>query len=214
MFRPKAAIFLDIPLSDGECEQVWTEIMAFEDKARKAAFRPTVQNLKIAWTAISLAAVEKTIDLSAGLKMTDIEDIMSAMDEVPPELVLAMVKRLLSPEQQTLINSASLSEIDPTTTFTLNRAQTVRSVGTWLMDSLEETTETELIRQWQNLLPESWREDAQLSAIEGVYQTGTIGKITSTSSNPQNGASKTAAASASTATKRKWHEKFAKSRKR
>ncbi|GAB7343243.1 hypothetical protein MBLNU457_1301t1 [Dothideomycetes sp. NU457] len=212
--RTKAAIFSDVPLSDAECEQVWTDIVAFEDKARKSSFRPPPRILTKVWAAVSLAAVEKTIDLSKGLKVTDIEDLISALDEVPPELVEAMVKRLLPPEQQKLLIDAPLSDIDPTTTFTLDRSQTVRSVGTWLMEDLGETAEAELIRQWQNLLPEPWREDAQLSAIEGVYQRSTDGKVTSTSSSSQNGTSKTAAAPASTAAKRKWHEKFAKARKR
>lgn len=213
-FKTKAAVFSDIPLSDAECEQVWTDIVAFEDRDRKAAFRPSAKILTKTWAAISLSAVEKTIDLSAGLKATDVEDLTSALDEVPSELALATIKRLLPPEQQTLIINTPLSELDPTATFTLDRAQTVRSVGTWLMESLAETTRAELIRQWQNLLPEIWRGDAQLSAIEGVYQISTDGKVTSTSSIPQNGASKTAAAPVSTAAKRKWHEKFAQARKR
>ena len=212
--KTKAAIFSDIPLSDGECEQAWTKLIAFEIRERKSAYRPTAKILTKTWSSVSLSAIGKSIDLSTGLKVTELEDLVDSLDEIPSELAVAMIKRLVASDQQALLSDMPLSEIEPSATFTLDRTKTVRLVGTWLLESLGETTQVELIRQWQNLLSETWREDAQLSAIEGGYTSSAGGKVTSVSSVQQEGSSKSTTAPATTAAKRKWHEKFAQTRKR
>ena len=64
---------------------------------------------------------------------------------------------------------------------------------------------------WEDRLPEVWRKDAQLSAIEGVYDFPSDTTIRAKSK-----ASTTSIADNSVAamkpSARKWHEKFAKTR--
>lgn len=198
--RSKPHVFADIPLSDAQCEQGWTDLMAFELSG--SSYRPSVNTLKQVWSSINAAALAENVKLDSQFLGYDLAELV-AEEGYPAALALAVFKYLANPEQ------------DPHGQWAcLNRRKTVTHAGRTLLQARQNASEylvVDFLEEWRDQLPEAWRNDAELSVIEGAYSmpTPTTISVHSTTTTPAN-----SAAPKATASKGKWHERFAKTRKK
>jgi hypothetical protein len=87
----RANIGADIPLSDGEIYQAWTQLCAFEEGGK--AFRPTAAVLLSLWEAIVAASTAENIDLGSAFLLNDLWAVI-ADDGYPRDLFNAMTHRI------------------------------------------------------------------------------------------------------------------------
>ena len=203
--RSKPTVFADAPVSDGECEAAWSELMAFELDG--SSYQPSANALSQAWRAINAAALAEGVPLNQEFMIDDITRA-AAEEGHPPPFIQAVLAHLSTDDK---VKSGPRSCLD--------RAKTVVFTGQTLLASkrgadflIADFTDT-----WEDRLPEVWRKDAQLSAIEGFYElpsdTTIKAKGTAASATSGDGAA-AAAAAAMKPSARMWHEKFAKTRKK
>lgn len=199
--RSKASTFDDLPISAKECQAAWLETMAFEHD--NGSYQPSPNALVQVWRSINAAALAEGIKLDSQVLTADITS--AAAEEGHPEgLVTAILTYLSQPETDT---SGAWSCLD--------RMKTVRFAGTTLLEAKRgsDFLIADFIDTWEDRLPEAWRKDAKLSAIDGQYEFPT-----DTTVRAKGRAAPTASGdSAITAVKpsaRKWHEKFGKTRQK
>ena len=197
--RTRAAIFDHLPLSHAQSVAGWIELMAFEHAG--STYRPSANALMHIWRSINAAALADGLKLDTQFQT---EEIAKAVAEEghPPDLARAVLTHLSNDEQ---IGWSCL-----------DRTRTVALVGTTLLEAQGTSTTSpiaDFIDTWEDSLPEAWRKDAQLDAIDGFYDCPSTTTIRAKPALPVS----SAADDTTTATKpsaRKWHEKFAKSRKK
>ncbi|KAF1943040.1 hypothetical protein EJ02DRAFT_401403 [Clathrospora elynae] len=198
--KTKASIFHDIPVSDGECQARWNELMAFEVDG--GSYQPSPNALSQVWRSINAASLAEAIKLSTQFMTADIT--RAATEEGhPPSLIEAVLAHL------------SMDDADSSGPWScLDRAKTVAFTGRILLEAkrgpdflIADFTDT-----WEDRLPEAWRKDAQLSAIEGVYEFPSDTTIRTKTKTATSTGDNVAASMKPSA--RKWHEKFGKTRKK
>lgn len=199
--RSKLDIFDDLPMSDGECQAAWNELMAFE--LDHSSYQPSPNALSQVWRSINAAALAEGVKLETQFLTVDITDAV-AEEGHPPDLVKTMLAYLSAEDTK---EDGAWSSLD--------RKRTVNFVGRILLQAkrgadflIADFTDT-----WEDRLPEAWRKDAQLSAIDGVYEcpSNTTIKVNPNASVGFNSNIVPASAKPSM---RKWHEKFDKTRKK
>ena len=197
---PKSALFANIPLSDAQCDRAWDELVAFE--AGGSSHRPSPRALALAWRSINTAALAEGVQLDSQFLTEDMLNSLSE-DLFPPQLVASMFRRLGTDGQ------------DPSGPWScLDRSKTVAFVGKTLLEARRGESDyltAAFLDAWKDSLPEAWGSDVDLKAIDGVYHLPSNSTIAL-----KDGSSTAAEASAAPAAKPrgKWHEKFAKTRKR
>jgi sister chromatid cohesion protein DCC1 len=217
----KRSLFADVPAPDAQCKLAWRKLMAFEFEGRCA--KPGKVKALSVWGSIMDHANLERVDLTANVSLKGFFESEQA-DPIDNAVAEALLRFL---EEQGVQNSVVHS-------LRLDRVRTVHWTGVTLLQvTSEKVTSTpsllkdDFISQWQDLLPEPWREDATLDKLpERCYTVVPAdGKATIVWNGLDqagvNSAQKTApdvAASASasektTAGKRKWHEKFKAQRK-
>ncbi len=209
----KAALVCDIPAPDFAIDQAWRDLLAFEFEGR--CVRPSASTLLGVWQSVinwvTLERLDPTGDINfRGFFAT----------EQAPSIAAAVAEAILISLEHDKIPSSTVSSMH------LDRAKVVRWIGMTLLQATSERLDLNLqlfkedyVTQWQDLLPEAWREDAVLNklpagsyAIELVegQETISIGLEDSGSKTTQTATSEAAKA---TSGKRKWHEKFKAQRK-
>ncbi|OAL04179.1 hypothetical protein IQ06DRAFT_115397 [Phaeosphaeriaceae sp. SRC1lsM3a] len=198
--RSMAAVFDDIPLSYAQCLSAWSELIAFE--LPKGSYRPSATVLVQAWSAINAATLAEGVPLDSQFLIDDITRA-AAEEGYPPALITAILKHLAQEDQQC---DGSWSCLD--------RSRTVAFVGQALLEARQGShfpvdvfTDT-----WRDKLPETWRGDVQLSAIDGAYSSPTETTIRAKKEGTQV-AVQDSPGVANKPSARKWHEKFGKTRK-
>ncbi|KAF2188360.1 hypothetical protein K469DRAFT_567272 [Zopfia rhizophila CBS 207.26] len=200
--KSKTRILSDVPLSNGECEVGWKELIAFEFAG--SSYRPSANTLAQVWKSINAAA------LAGGTKLDSqflTEEILKAMDEegYPSELITAIFRRLAADEQDT---NGPWSCLD--------RTKTVHFVGITLLEAREGEANyltAEFLNAWKDCVPESWRTDAELSTIKDAYvlpstMTIAVKGVSASSAKTEDSTPKVGSSS------RKWHERFGRARQR
>lgn len=200
--KSKATVFEDIPLSDAQCETGWNELVAFEHEG--SSYQPSGRTLSQVWASINAAALAEGVKLGSQFLRNDITRTV-AEEGHPSSLVEAVLKRAATDKQ----------DLDGPWCC-LDRSRTVAFVGGIMLEGKQGSDYliAEFTDAWEDNLPEAWRKDAQLSAIDGVCNFPTETTIRAKS---KGSASTNASADAAAATKpsaRKWHEKFGKMRKK
>ncbi|KAJ4301784.1 hypothetical protein N0V90_003878 [Kalmusia sp. IMI 367209] len=197
----KTGIFAHVPLSLGQCQRGWEDIMAFELSG--SSYRPSMNTLAQVWASINAAALAEGVKLDSQFLGTDIAKLVEE-ESYPAPLVLAIFRHLASIDQDT---SGQWSCLD--------RLKTVSFVGKIFLQARRSSSEyliVDFLDDWKDSLPEAWRGDAELKTIEGTYDlpssTTIRAKSATTTPTARSAAPKTATA------KGKWHEKFAKTRKK
>ncbi|CBX94006.1 hypothetical protein IAQ61_003880 [Plenodomus lingam] len=197
--KSKLSVFEDLPMSDGECQTAWDNIMAFE--LDDSSYQPSPNALTQVWRSINGAALAEGVKLDSQFLTLDITDAV-AEEGHPPGLVKAILAYLSTEGTD---REGAWSSLD--------RKRTVHFTGRMLLEAkrgadflIADFTDT-----WEDRLPEAWRKDAQLSAIEGVYEFPTETTIRTRAGQGSNDGSRDTTAKPSA---RKWHEKFNKTRKK
>lgn len=197
--KTKAAVFADIPLSDGQCQHAWTDLVAFESAGN--SYRPSVNILRQVWSSINAAALAEGMKLDSQFLGYDLAELVQE-EGYPASLSQAVFGHLAVAGQDT---SGQWSCLD--------KRKVVSFAGRTLLQAKRGPAGhsiAEFIEEWKDSLPESWRDDADLQAIDGLYTNPTpdtmVAKADSVSTTPGSTAPK------ATAGKGKWHERFAKTR--
>lgn len=197
--RTKATIFEDTPLSYAELQEGWRQLMAFE--LDESSYQPSVNALAQVWRAINAAALAEAVKLDSQFLTVDIASAV-AEDGHPIDLVEGVLAHLASESADT---SGAWSSLD--------RTKTVAFVGKTLLEArtgadflIADFTDT-----WEDRLPEAWRKDAQLSAIEEFYEFPSETTIRS-KGKAATGATGDSTLASTKPSARKWHEKFGKTR--
>ena len=198
--KSKASVFDHLPLSQGQCEAGWLEITAFEHG--DSSYQPSADARSLVWRSISAAALAEGVKLDSQFLTADITKAV-AEEGHPPGLVEAVLA-FLSAEGQDVDGPWSC----------LDRAKTVAFTGKTVLQSQQGSAFliADFTDAWEDLLPEAWRKDAQLSAIDGVcdFPTDTTLRLKGVAAT----SSTNAAPVATKPSARKWHEKFGKTRKK
>ncbi|KAF2492068.1 sister chromatid cohesion protein-like protein Dcc1 [Lophium mytilinum] len=198
--KSKLKVFSDVPLSDAQCEWGWRELIAFEFAG--SSFRPSAVTLLKLWKSINVAALAEGIDLN---KQFLTEDLLKAIDDegYPVDLFHALLLRL-----------AADDHVGDATWTSMDRQITVPFVGRTLLASEPSNQDLHtaiFIESWKDNLPELWRDDAKLDTIKGLYILPTSTTISIKGGDDEgSGEGSKGAGSAS----RKWHERFARARRR
>lgn len=200
--KSKAAIFSHMPFSDGQCEQSWRDMMAFEFAG--SSYRPSANTLLQVWKSVNAAATAEGVKLESQFLAEDITRPVSEEGH-PSSLLLALLQYLTSDDQD---------RAGPW--CCLDRTKTVQFVGKTLLAAKRGDSDyltAEFVDIWKDSLPESWREDAELKAIDGSYD------LPSSTTISLKGQSLTAkgvesAPPKAASSSRKWHEKFGRARQR
>ncbi|KAF1927871.1 uncharacterized protein M421DRAFT_5547 [Didymella exigua CBS 183.55] len=198
----KDHVFENLPLSDAQCQAGWNELMAFE--LDRDTYRPSANSLAQVWKSIHAAALAEGVKLDSQFLT---EDIATAVADVghPSNFTKAVLRHLSNDEQD---NSGSW--------LCLDRARTVAFVGKTLLEAKQGPSDfliADFTDTWEDRLPEAWRKDATLGAIEGSYELPSDTTIRVKSKDTA-AANVHDAAAATKPSARKWHEKFAKTRKK
>ncbi|KEQ70168.1 hypothetical protein M436DRAFT_75491 [Aureobasidium namibiae CBS 147.97] len=205
--QSKSYVFAHTPMSHDECQTVWKHLIAFEHSGQ--SFRPTAAALARVWKWLLEIAYANAVNLAEPLQKGTIDKMLDGEDEWPSTLVDAIFLKL------------STSHAD---SLQLQQQATVAWVGTNILESHRQNNkqsfmETSVfLNAWKDALPETWRSDVTLDMLKGLYKLSGGGKriefVHNQSTHAEEataGALKTSAAT--TAGKRKWHEKFAAARK-
>ncbi len=202
--RSKADLFADIPYSDGECEEAWTQLVAFELERR--SFRPSGKVLHDLWTCIYQTATVQGIDLA---KKFEITDVCSAVEEVGHRRPLfdALINRLSLHDDSEDANSA-----------TFDKTTTIRWLGETLFDAgvfLEEEKRIwPFLDRWKSLLPEKWRDAV---TTQDLMEVRHLKEKSATESKVEAAVAELVPLQDKGVTKRpalrNWHEKFKRARK-
>ncbi|KAF9739822.1 hypothetical protein PMIN06_004897 [Paraphaeosphaeria minitans] len=197
--KSKAAVFSDIPLSNRQCEQAWTELVAFESSA--CSYRPSVDTLRQVWSSINAAALAEGMKLDSQFLGYDLAELVRE-EGYPASLAQAIFAHLAAAGQDT---SGQWSCLD--------RKKVVSFVGRTLLQAKQGSAAypvADFVDEWKDSLPEAWRGDADLKAIDGAYDSPTTTTIVA-HANPAPATPESVVPKA-TAAKGKWHERFAKTR--
>ncbi|KAF2129301.1 hypothetical protein P153DRAFT_375810 [Dothidotthia symphoricarpi CBS 119687] len=195
-------IFEHIPLSEGQCVAAWRELMAFEHEG--SSYRPSAYALNQVWRSINSAAFAEGFKLDSQYLVDDVSKA-AAEEGHPPSLAEAILRHL------------AREDADANSSWScLDRTKTVAFTGRILLEAKHGTSDfliADFTDTWEDRLPEAWRKDAQLAAIEGVYEfpTNSTIKLKSHSATLPTIVNTVTAAKSSA---RKWHEKFGKTRKK
>ncbi|KAF2645383.1 hypothetical protein P280DRAFT_475928 [Massarina eburnea CBS 473.64] len=197
--KTKPAIFSDIPLSDGECETAWNSLAAFE--AAGSTYRPTAKTLAQVWASVNAASLAEGVKLDTQFLTEDLAKLV-AEEGYPAPLAASLLQHLSSTSHDRSGEWACLDQ-EKTLSFvgkTLLEAK--RGNGDYLTADFMDT--------WRDSLPEAWRKGAELKAIDGAYE---LPSSTTIRAKSKAGTAKAEIVVPKTAA-RKWHDKFAKTRKK
>ena len=171
--RDKSAIYQDTPLSLQEFEKAWEELCAFEMDS--TSWIPTAASLRGAWLSIMSALTLKGLKLQDSIYVDDIVGLVQE-DGIPVALFQAIINRLHL-EKVIPMDGCRLCLNLPDIPYsaedgigaTLSPDKCVPWVGAVILNSESHLPEgiarSDFMQQWQNLLPEAWREHATLSLL-------------------------------------------------
>ena len=199
----KQDLFNDVPFSQGECEEAWRDLMAFQ--WQHACWQASPEVLIGLWDRIIETTQAEGIHLEFSF---DVDDLKSKLDEsnTPIEIMAALLCKLCQTSEAQTVSAK------------LDRATTVKWTGelTNMMTAAlsESTTTAELLLRWQNRLPEVWRQDATLESVEELKLNNSHHKELKNTLKPllDNTATAMVTGAKRPMKGRNWHERFKKLR--
>ncbi|KAF2690388.1 hypothetical protein K458DRAFT_290521 [Lentithecium fluviatile CBS 122367] len=197
--KSKAGVFLHVPLSDGQCEKAWNELIAFE--LNGSSYRPSANTLSQVWQSINAAALAEGINLDRQFLTNDLAKLVEEEGN-PASLAVAVCRHLSQADRDTEDQWCCL-----------DRTKTVAFVGVTVLNARQGKPTfltADFLEAWKDCLPEAWRADAELKAIEGAFSLPTSSTICAKSNVVTNTKPATTAAKG----KGNWHERFGKNRKK
>lgn len=207
----KAALLSDIPAPDPQCQKAWCDLLAFQCEGHCA--KPSASTLLAVWQCIISDATLERRDLTADV------DLKSFFRDEQASMVHEYVAEA--------IQSYLDDEATPEPAQRLDRRRTIKWTGSVLLQARSETPgpsspllRTDFFSQWQDRLPEAWREDVKMEELpEGCCTIVVVGgqEMITWNGSDDSGAGSTPVAisevAGETSGKRKWHDKFKAQRK-
>lgn len=201
----RAELFSHIPLSQAECEESWAELACFESQDPMGCFIPSGKVKAEVWQLAVTAAAADGINLTDPFPANDVPAYaLDLCQDFPVGLVSSVLKSASSPT--------------PGGHLAIDEAKAIRFAGLSLLQAQSEGKAIEatgFLKTWRDLVPEAWREKCEFTALKGSYVLQDNGSMIKYIDNsPTTAATGAATESKSLGAKRKWHEKFAASRKK
>jgi sister chromatid cohesion protein DCC1 len=204
----KSELFAHTPVSDGECERSWLDLCCFELDG--VAVMPS-ESVKLAvWQLMLEDGTAEGFDLTEALGVKQRSTLTHVTDEWPEELCRAFLESVAASPS----NDAE---------FRLDPERLARLVGTALLrDRTDEGRRpmalAEFLRVWANLMPEKWRNKADIALLEDYVRKEDNGNNICLATNGSRAGDNSSTAGPTDAkstvgAKRKWHEKFRASKK-
>lgn len=201
----KAALFSNIPASDRECEEAWSDLACFELDGE--GLIPSASVKVKAWESMFNAATAEGVDLTAPLQDAQLASLVDPSgSQWPREVSMAVLR--------------SMRQFGGSGELELDEKKCVSSVGRALLKDRAGTTsvpKASFIATWADFLPEKWRDSAELSLLRSSYKVEAGGILfveeESNGSTTASGAKATSETKSALGAKRKWHEKFRASKK-
>ena len=103
-----SSILSSVPLSDGETEDAWVDLCAFEEQG--ASYRPSAHVLLEIWTAISRASTADGISLASAFIVEDLW--ISIRDEEFPRSLFDAVLRRVEDRDSMDVDTGTKCELD------------------------------------------------------------------------------------------------------
>ncbi|KXT00490.1 hypothetical protein AC578_4062 [Pseudocercospora eumusae] len=198
----KTELFSHIPLSQAECEESWSELACFESQHPPGCYVPSAKVKAEIWQRAVTAATADGINLTDPFPADDLPAFaMDICQDWPAELVSSVLK--------------GASNLTPGGHFAIDETKAVRFTGLNLLQVKSEGRAIEatgFLRAWRDLLPEAWRAKCEFAALQGFYALQDGGSMIKYADSAP--ATTATTESKSLGAKRKWHEKFAASRKK
>lgn len=201
----KHQLFDGIPFSREECEDAYRELAVIRHPDSGMCFRPTAQVKIQVWHAIVETAVAAGIDLTLPVVGKDLLSLIDG-DKHDSTIAEAVLDAVTLPS-----DGASVIDAERCVKWTgTNRLEADLVVG--------ETTTTDFVARWKDLLPEKWRSMAELGKLAGHYRRVNDGKHIQYQETFVDGEGKlsngvVAPNDPGAGQKRKWHEKFRPTKK-
>lgn len=174
-YHDKETLFSNTPMSDGECQKAWIDLIAFElaplRDLPKRCFRPSAAALLKTWTWLTETARSEGISLASTLRTeTMLEALWDPDEEWPQELRVAIMHRLASDRATMSVQEHAEAALRDGST--LDRATTVQWVGLLILQAQSELHPSSprlkkdvFLETWKDKLPEEWREEAKIDAL-------------------------------------------------
>ncbi|KAL8692596.1 MAG: hypothetical protein Q9218_002412 [Villophora microphyllina] len=200
--QTKQSLLNDLPMSPQEFNQAWTDLCAFE--LEDQAWRPSSSMLWKIWKSTTSACALKGLSLDQSLDTQSLARTVEE-DDIPPPVFHAVIRKL-QVERDAVNAKVDRMKCIPWTGSVLLQSETA--------DASPMTT-SDFFRDWRDQLPEAWRKDATLEALQGMYSQPTKGTIVfdeaAITASPS--ASSISQPKASGPQARKWHERFKNNRR-
>lgn len=176
-------LFVDIPVSRGQCEQAWIDLCGFVSRAgdgRLACFRPLATVKLEVWKKMVDGAVLQGIDLEKQFLGRDLwrSVLVDGEEPFPFGLFEAVLKSVCEEEGLGAVASVEcefshglIDECLLTYAGTsLGKTSCTRWVGETYLEAMAPTSKSaigrsEFLNAWKDHLPESWRNEAALSKL-------------------------------------------------
>ncbi|KAF2671816.1 hypothetical protein BT63DRAFT_411162 [Microthyrium microscopicum] len=182
-------IFANLPASNGEITDKWSQFCAFEVGDR--SYTPTASAILNAWKAIHMAAEAEGQDLAVVASNPAFFEKLAEEEGLPAAFLEAIRCRMI-------YQNGGLTQ---TTTSWLAEVVLGSSPGTSL-------SRTVFLASWHDLLPEKWKTLATLDLIKPF----TNQSDPTTIAWRESGSAFSIAPSKAASSNRKWHERFKKGR--
>lgn len=151
--QSKRSILNDMPMSLQQCNQAWTDLCAFE--VGDQAWRPSPFMLWKVWTSITSACTLRGLSLDQSLD-TQALARASEEDDIPAPLFHAVMSNI---------------QVEGGTTHAkIDRMKCILWTGSVLLQSRTSVASPmavlDFFREWKDQLPEDWRKEATLEAVQ------------------------------------------------
>ena len=164
----RASILADAPFSTGEFNNAWIDVCAFE--YQNEALLPAAVDLCHIWKSFMSAAIIKGIDITKGFRIESFR-YLTVEDGYPEQLVAAVLKRFSqgdSPENCKCHHLSDQTTISHFLKGLIDRRKCVQWVGQVILEARSDVAEipiSDILQEWQDQLPEAWREHAKLELL-------------------------------------------------
>lgn len=178
-FRDKSAVLQDAPFSTNEFNEAWKQLCAFETLG--LPWLPTPSALAMIWMSILSAVTLRGFNFEKSFDPKALANIVGN-DGYPQALCMAVIVRLV-PNTDNQKDDREYRSISPTLFMpdntlkgvTLSRDKTIEWVGDVCLQRVGEYDQTKSIpqsnflAQWQDLLPEDWRQHASMDLLKANF---------------------------------------------
>ncbi|KAL8664920.1 MAG: hypothetical protein Q9202_002629 [Teloschistes flavicans] len=202
--QTKQSILNDMPMSSLQYNQAWTDLCAFE--LENQAWCPSPSILWKVWKSITSACSLKGLSLDRSLDMHALAGTIEE-DDIPLPLFHAVISKLQ------VGGGDTHAKVDPVKCVSWTGSVLLQS-GTAIASSV---AVVDFFRDWKDQLPEAWKKQATLEALQGMYLQPGPDIIRfkedgpSTQQVPVNPTQPKATSSQARA--RNWHERFKNTRR-